>query len=65
MSEQQKDFKNIMFAFKSGKYTPQQLGSLFKQYYSKHLSSYGEVQTYMKERKDLDIFDGGLPLTIK
>jgi hypothetical protein len=62
MSEQQKDFKNIMFAFKSGKYTPQQLGSLFKQYYSKHLSSYGEVQEY---RKDLDIFDGGLPLTIK
>ncbi len=62
MSEQQKDFKNIMFAFKSGKYTPQQLGSLFKQYYAKHLSSYGEVQTY---KEDLETFDGKLPLTIK
>lgn len=65
MSEQQIDFKKITMAFKSGKYTPQQIGSLFKQYYAKHLSSYGEVQTYMKERKDLDIFDGRLPLTIK
>ena len=62
MSEQQKDFKNIMFAFKSGKYTPAQLGSLFKQYYAKHLSSYGEVQEY---RKDLEVFDGRLPLTTK
>jgi hypothetical protein len=62
MSEQQIDFKKIIFAFKSGKYTPQQLGSLFKQYYAKHLSSYGEVQEY---RKDLEIFDGRLPLTIK
>lgn len=35
MDERKKDFSNLMLAFKSHKFTPKQLGSLFRQYHVK------------------------------
>jgi hypothetical protein len=65
MSEQQIDFKKIIYALKSEKYTPQQIGSFMKQYYVKHLKENDTVSPVSdSSTQTLDdvskIFDGGL-----
>lgn len=69
MSEQQIDFKKIISAFKSKKFTPEQLGSLFRQYYVKHLKD-NSFETFIKTptkvsnetQELLKAYDGMLPL---
>jgi len=62
MSEQQIDFKKIITALRSQKYTPEQIGSLMRQYYRKHLATVEPRSDAIDH--DLDdvsaIFDGGL-----
>jgi len=62
MSEQQIDFKKIIHAFKSKKYTPEQLGSFMRQYYRKHLATVESRSDSITQ--DLDdvtaVFNGGL-----
>lgn len=63
MSEQQIDFKKIIYAFKSEKYTPEQIGSFMRQYYRKHLAHIPVTQAdSMTQTLDdaSKIFDGGL-----
>jgi hypothetical protein len=62
MSEQQTDFKKIIYALKSEKYTPQQIGSFMKQYYVKHLANVeSRSDTITQDLDDVSaIFDGGL-----
>lgn len=65
MSEQQIDFKKIVAAFKSNKYTPEQMGSLMRQYYVKHLKGSEPVlaraDSLTQTLDDaVNIFDGGL-----
>jgi len=63
MSEQQIDFKKIVAAFKSEKYTPEQIGSLMRQYYKKHLADIPVTQDDSETLDDVSkIFDGKLPL---
>lgn len=64
MSEQQIDFKKIVAAFKSNKYTPEQIGSFMRQYYKKHLADLPVTQadSYTQTLDDVSMFDGKLPL---
>ncbi len=63
MSEQQIDFKKIVAAFKSEKYTPEQIGSFMRQYYKKHLADIPVTQADSQTLDDVSkIFDGELPL---
>lgn len=64
MSEQQLDFKKIVAAFKSDKYTPEQIGSFMRQYYKKHLADLPVTQadSYTQTLDDVSMFDGKLPL---
>ena len=60
MSEQQIDFKKIVVAFKSEKYTPEQIGSFMRQYYRKHLAEIPRADSYTQTLDDVSVFDGGL-----
>jgi len=64
LSEQQKDFKKIILAMRSQKYTPEQIGSFMRQYYKKHLADLPVTQadSYTQTLDDVSIFDGKLPL---
>jgi hypothetical protein len=62
MSEQQKDFKKIILALRSRKYTPEQMGSFMRQYYKKHLADIPVTQDDSQTLDDVSIFDGKLPL---
>jgi len=62
MSEQQIDFKKITIALKSQKFTPEQIGSLMRQYYVKHLKDDScKVDSLTQTIDDaVKIFDGSL-----
>lgn len=65
MTAQQIDFKRIILALRSRKYTPEQMGSFMRQYYHKHLKG-SEVPVVYADSltQTLDeaskIFDGTL-----
>lgn len=63
MTEQQIDFKKIVAAFKSNKFTPDQLGSLFRQYYVKYLKDDPPIRKESLNdslNEAAKLFDGGL-----
>lgn len=61
MSEQQIDFKKIITALRSQKYTPEQIGSLMRQYYVKHLANVPRSDPIDQDLDDVNaIFNGGL-----
>jgi hypothetical protein len=61
MSEQQIDFKKIITALRSQKYTPEQIGSLMRQYYVKHLATVPRSDPIDQDLDDVTaIFNGGL-----
>jgi hypothetical protein len=61
MSEQQIDFKKIITALRSQKYTPEQIGSLMRQYYVKHLATVPKADSIDQDLDDVTaIFNGGL-----
>ena len=65
LNDQQSDFKKIVAAINCGKYTPTQIGGLFRQYYVRHLKSL-DVEEDLKvvaghTDTDLSLFDGKLP----
>lgn len=72
-TEREIDFKKLMLAFKSKRYSNSQLGSLTRQYFSKHKlddfnnfirsdePAYPELEKNIEPVEDiLAIFDGGL-----
>jgi hypothetical protein len=64
LSEQQKDFKKIILAMRSQKFTPDQIGSLMKQYYRRHLAEVeSKADSYTQTLDDaVKIFDGKVAL---
>lgn len=66
LTDKQIDFKKIIYAFKSNKYTPTQIGHLFHEYYVKHLKDIDVDQDLnfgkISPSQDYSMFNGSLPI---